>query len=64
MVEQKKEYDHEVIEELRHAIMQYEYMTDEDINQLEGVDASKGFLNSSIEHDTVDPSLGFRVVLL
>ncbi|CAL0326109.1 unnamed protein product [Lupinus luteus] len=61
MVEQKQEYDHEVIEELRRAIMQHEYMTDEDINQREGVDASKGLLNSSIEHDTVDPSLGSKV---
>ncbi|CAL0309484.1 unnamed protein product [Lupinus luteus] len=76
MVEQKQEYDHEVIEELRWAIMQHEsrksllehqlgiyreklreYMTDEEIDQLEGVDASKGLLNSSIEQDTVDPSL-------
>ncbi|XP_019424663.1 PREDICTED: uncharacterized protein LOC109333605 isoform X1 [Lupinus angustifolius] len=76
MVEQKQEYDHEVIEELRWAIMQHEsrksllenqlgiyreklreYMTDEEIDQLEEVDASRGVLNSSIEHDSVDPSL-------
>ncbi|KAE9595058.1 putative GTD-binding domain-containing protein [Lupinus albus] len=76
MVEQKQEYDQEVIEELRWAIMQHEsqkslledqlgiyreklreYMTDDEIDQLEGIDSSRGFLNFSVECDHIDPSL-------
>ncbi|XP_019419089.1 PREDICTED: myosin-binding protein 2-like isoform X1 [Lupinus angustifolius] len=76
MVEQKQEYDQEVIEELRWAIMQHEsqkslledqlgiyreklreYMSDDEIDQLEGIDSSRGFLNFSVECDHIDPSL-------
>ncbi|XP_019440340.1 PREDICTED: probable myosin-binding protein 5 [Lupinus angustifolius] len=34
-----------------------EYMSDDEIDQLEGVDACRGFLNFSVECDTIDASL-------
>lgn len=76
MVEQKQEYDQEVIESLRWTIMQHEsqkslledqlgiyreklshYMTDDEIDQLEGVDSSRGFLSFSVEYDNLDAIL-------
>ncbi|CAL0334362.1 unnamed protein product [Lupinus luteus] len=75
MVEQKQEYDEEVIEEMRWVIMQHEsqkslledqlgiyreklreHMSDDEIDQLEGVDASRDFLNFSVECDNIDVS--------
>ncbi|XP_061370862.1 myosin-binding protein 3-like [Gastrolobium bilobum] len=75
MVEQKQDYDQEVIESLRWTVMQHEsqkslledqlgiyreklsqYMTDDEIDQLEGVDATRGFLNFSVESDHLDSS--------
>lgn len=76
MVEQKQEYDQEVIESLRWTIMQHEsqkslledqlgiyreklshYMTDDEIDQLEGLDSSRGFLSFSVEYDNLDDIL-------
>lgn len=75
MVEQKQEYDQEVIESLRWTVRQLEYqksvmeeqvlvyreklreyMRDDEIEQIEGVDAARDFCNFSVEYD-LDASL-------
>ncbi|KAK7328077.1 hypothetical protein VNO77_22173 [Canavalia gladiata] len=76
VVEQKEEYDQEVIESLRWTVVELEtqknlledqlgvyreklgqFLQDEEIDQLEGVDANSGFLNFSVEYDNLDASL-------